>query len=337
MLDACAEILQSCPGVHAIERRPGSIVVQLADSAVVGFSRAPGWFSLATRLAAQPPADRRRQAFLHGVRSGPIRPILADGDLWARVDFCEPAQAAAALQTLRGQAPPPTSADLSALMAGSAFQVAGSPQQGGWLVSDPGRPQARAMVVQPQGGRLAVFLALHQLDLAHVDDTLVDAVLTLNDRLLVARLVPVEGLGLVAFASLAPAHAAALDVALRQLQADAAVAAEGLASPVDDPRAMLPMLRDFVRLVQSESGVPDAVIAQGVLAAAAGDPLPAALAAVPTMPAVLGALAELLLETIPGMARSGKLVMQIGLTTAAEGSRPLDEIWEVADTYLRGG
>lgn len=302
--------------------------IALDAGQLLATASAPGWMSL---YALQAPAVSAAQCGLllrHAESAGRRHSVVVDGRLMLRVSVQGAEDAAAALDAMLGG--PPAAAEVGPLLADCRYTAAPVPEMGGWLLADPERPGARGLVAVPGEGTLRVYLALHQVDVEQIDDAFAAELLALSDTLVASRLAPVSGLGLVVLAELPLSSAGALDAALDQVCADAQAAAKALSNPVDDPAAMLALLKAWF-LAQ---GLDDQVLAQGVIASAAGQPLPDALAE-PVAAQSVAALAELLLETIPGQARSGKLVMQIGLTTAAQGERPFSEVWEVAAEYLR--
>jgi len=329
-MDEILAALPSVPGVASVVADENILAVTLEDGRVaVGFSRAPGWLSLAVQLHTDPDAGACRRAFSQGKALGRLRPLLADGDLWLRADALGAQGLPGAVAALLGR-PLVCEVDAAALVEASRYDADFHEGLGGWQVTDPQHPQGWPMITWADQGGFHVYRPLQQLS-EPLDDDRIAGLLRLNDALAAGRVVMSEGLGLVVYALLPVESAAQLDTALAQVQADAERVAGALRDPVDDPRAMLALLRDAV----GRLGISGPLLAQGVLAAAAGQPLPEALPADELVPSILAGLAEILLETIPSRARSGRLVMQIGLTGAASGERPIEELWEVAAAYLR--
>ncbi|MFT4977021.1 MAG: hypothetical protein ACI8S6_002926 [Myxococcota bacterium] len=336
ILDQHADRLRQHPDVRSVSLQDGQLTITTDGPVVAGFCREQGWLALVRPLASSPPAALRRQQLAQSETTGRLRCVLIDNDLWVRVDAQGPDDACAALDALCGR-PAQPGPPAEPILAACRYDAQPAPTIGGWMLRDPELPEARALLARERAGEgtLAVYLAVQQRGKEEMAEGEIDRLLAMNDRLTLARLAPVAGLGLVAYAELPLRDGPQLTAALDAICADAAQAAAALSGPVDDPVAMLVLLRNWIGLRQVEGGLSDATIAAGVLASAAGTPLPAPLGEVPVMASVLGELAELLLETIPARARSGRLVMQLGLSTAAEGARPLSEIWEVAEDYLR--
>lgn len=329
-LVAAAAALRDHPRVRAVDAGPEHLQIVLDSGQVLATASAPGWLSLYTFLAPSVTPAQCRELLGHAESTTRRHPVVVGGRLLHRVSAQGIADLPAALGALLGE--PPAPAEAAPLLDACRYLAEPVPSMGGWLLSDPERPEARGIIAVAGEGTLRVYLALHQLDVEQIEDALAAELLALSDDLVVGRLAPVAGLGLVVYAVLPLSTPEALSDALDGVRADAQTAAAALSDPVDDPAAMLALLRSWF----ASQPISDARLAQGVLACAAGTPPPEGLDE-PVMASSLAALAELLLETIPAQARSGRLVMQIGLTTAAQGERPFDEVWEVAAGYLRSG